>query len=182
VNTRLVLLVLLLLATGGCGNVYLGPDGADPAARPLRCQQPPDQPSGMHVLLAQSVPGASAVPCLTRDVPDWLVTQFEVRDGKALISFTDRFGRDDDTVALEFAAGCDVGDATETPAGLDGVRRYERRGRIFLVGDGACTTVRYSLPTERAGEISGALGFVTRAEIDRQIRTASDGHLHLDRD
>lgn len=183
-NTRLALVTALLLATGGCGGVYLGPDGADPATRPLRCQQPPDQPSGMHVLLAQSVPTASAVPCLTRDVPDWLVTVFEAVDGRARIDLTDRYGRDGGSVVIEVVPACDVGTARETESGSDGVRRYDGNGRVVFVYDGGCTTVRNGLTGARAdlraAEIPDAIGFVTREHLDQQIRTASDGHLHLD--
>ncbi len=192
-NTRLALLTALLLATGGCGSgVYLGPDGSDPATRPLRCDQPADEPSGMLVLLAQSVPGASAVPCLTDDVPDWLVTVFEVGNGRARIEFTDRYGRDDDSATVELTADCDIGDAREVTSRFPGIRRFLRQvnrengygDRIWWVYDGACTSVRFNLTGAgailRGGEISGALGFVDRADLDGQIRAASDGHLRLD--
>ncbi|GAA1041490.1 hypothetical protein GCM10009557_65350 [Virgisporangium ochraceum] len=182
-NGRLALVTVLLLATGGCGGVHLGPDGADPATRPLRCQQPPDQPSGMHVLLAQSVPTASAVPCLTHDVPDWLVTLFEAVDGRARIDLTDRYGRDG-SVVVEVVPDCDVGAARETETGSAGVRRYDGDGRVLFVYDGGCTEVRNGLTgaraDPRAAEIPDAIGFVTREDLDRQIRAASDGHLHLD--
>lgn len=194
-NTRLALATVLLLATGGCGSgVYIGPEGTDPATRPLRCQQPADTPSGMHVLLAQSVPSASAVPCLAADVPDWLVTVFEVGDGRARIEFTDRYGRDDDTAVLELTAGCDVGDAREVTSRFDGMRRYDRHvnrengyaDRIWYVYPGACAALRFNLSGAgavlRGAEISGALGFVSRVDLDRQVRAASDGHLHLDAD
>jgi hypothetical protein len=192
VNRRLVLIAVLLLATGGCGDVYIGPDGPDPATRPLHCRQPADEPSGMQVLLAQSVPGASTVPCLTGDVTDWLMTVFEVKNGRAHIEFTHRYGRDDDTAALEFSADCDLGAAREVSSRFDGVRRYDRPGtggnrytdRIYYVGPGSCTALRFDLAGAgadlRGAEVSGVLGFVSRADLDRQIRSASDGHLHLD--
>lgn len=191
-NTRLALITVLLLATGGCGGVYIGPDGPDPATRPLRCQQPADEPSGMQVLLAQSVPTASAVPCLTGDITDWLVAVFEVGNGRARIGFTHRYGRDDDTAVVELTAGCDVGAAREVSSRFDGMRRYDRPGdrgnrytdRIFYVSPGACTALRFNLSGAgadlRGAEIAGVLGFVARADLDRQIRAASDGHLHLD--
>jgi hypothetical protein len=184
VNGRLALVTALLLATGGCGGIYVGPDGADPATRPLRCEQPPDRPSGMHVLLAQSVPTASAVPCLTRDLTDWLVTVFEARNGRTRIDFTDRYGRDDDSVVLELLPDCEIGDARETASGYGGVRRFDDEGRVLFVYEGACTTLRSTLSGAgadvRGAEIPDAVGFIARADLDRQIRSASDGHLHLD--
>jgi hypothetical protein len=194
VNTRLVLVTLIVFATGGCGGVYVGPDGADPASRPLRCQQPPDESSGMLVLLAQAVPSASAVPCLRDDVADWLVTVFEARAGRARIEFTHRYGDDDDTAVVELTADCDVSAAREVSSRFDGVRRYDRpdarpdryADRNWYVYPGACTAVRFNLSGAgadlRGAEISGALGFVSRADLDRRIRAASDGRLHLDAD
>jgi hypothetical protein len=190
-NTRLALITVLLLATGGCGELYIGPDGPDPASRPLRCQQPADEPSGMQVLMAQSVSSASAVPCLNEDVTDWLVTVFEVKNGRARVEFTHRYGRND-TATLELTADCDVGAAREVSSRFDGMRRYNQPGnrggrytdRIYFVSPGACTALRFDLSGAgadlRGAEISGVLGFVSRADLDRQIRTASDGHLHLD--
>jgi hypothetical protein len=146
----------------------------------------------MQVLLAQSVPSASAVPCLTDDVPDWLVTVFDVGDGRARIEFTDMYGRDDDTAVVELAAECDVGDAREVTSRFDGIRRYDRQvdrangyaDRTWYVYPGACVALRFNLAGAgavlRGGEIAGALGFVSRADIDRQVRAASDGHLRLD--
>jgi hypothetical protein len=193
VKTGLASITVLLLATGGCGGgVYLGPDGPDPATRPLRCEQPRDEPSGMHVLLAQSVPGASAVPCLADDVPDWLVTVFEVGNGRARIEFTDKYGRDDDTAVIELTADCDVEGGREVSSRFDGMRRYDRQvsrpdgyaDRIFYVYPGACVALRFHLSGAgavlRGAEIANALGFVYRADLDRQIRAASDGHLRLD--
>ena len=129
-------------------------------------------------------PTAAAVPCLTRDVPDWLVTVFEVVDGHARIDFADRYGRDEGSVSVAVRPDCDVPTARATESGSDGVRRYDEPGRTLFVYDGGCTTVRNGLTGARAGlrgaEIADALGFVTRADLDRQIRAASDDHLHLD--
>lgn len=58
------------------------------------------------------------------------------------------------------------------------------RPRQAIDVPGACAWLRFSLSgsgTELwSAEIAGALGFVTRDHLDRQISSASDGNLHLD--
>ena len=181
-----------LALAAGCGDVYVGPD-EDPTVGRLRCEQPSDRPSGMHVLLAQAVPTGFAVPCLRRDVGDWMVTAFDVRDGSARIEFTYMYGPED-TATVEVAARCDVRGAGEVSTQLEGVNRYRRpatrAGRhadeVFYVYAGACTTLRFSLsgrsPFLRGSDILDAIGFVPRDRLDEQIQRASDGNLHLDPD
>lgn len=183
--------VAIALASSGCGTVYIGPDDADPATGPMRCDQPDDRPSGMHVLLAQSVPTASAVPCLRSDPGDWAVSGFHAANGRARVEFSNRFGNDD-RATVELAAGCDVGAAQEVASPFDGTRRYTRpairAGRYadetHYVYPGACASLRFDLAGRgadlRGAEIAGALGFLSRDRLDRQIRDASDNHLHLD--
>jgi hypothetical protein len=181
----------LAAASTGCGSVYVGTEGSDPATRPMLCDQPSDEPSGTHILLAQSVPTASAVPCLRSETGDWVMTNVEVRDGLGRIELSHRYG-DEDTATLELTAECDVSDAHEVASQFEGVRRdtreLTRAGRYasesFYVYPGACTWLRFHLTGDgarlRSAEITGALSFVSRDHIDRQIREASDGHLHLD--
>lgn len=181
---------VLALAASGCGDVYIGPEGPESATEML-CEQPPDQPSGMQILLAQSVPTASAVPCLRSAPGDWLVTGLDVQDGRGRIEFTHSYG-DEDTATIELTAGCDVRDARAVSSQFDGFRRYDREltraGRYanetYFVYPGACTELRFSLSGSgadlRSAEIADTLGFVSRDHLDRQIREASDGNLHLD--
>jgi hypothetical protein len=182
----------LVPAVSGCGSVYIGSEESDPSTEPLRCDQPADQPSGMQVLLAQSVPAASAVPCLRAEAGDWVVSGLDIQDGRGRIELSHRYG-DQDTATIELTAGCDVHGAREVTSQLDGVRRYDRErteaGRYanetYYVYHGACTWLHFSLADIgraelRAAEVAGALGFVSREHIDRQIRAASDDELHLD--
>jgi hypothetical protein len=186
-----ILAAAALASATGCGSVYIGTEGSDPATRPMLCDQPSDQPSGTQILLAQSVPTASAVPCLRSEAGDWVVTKVDVRDGLGRIELSHRYG-DEDTATIDLTAGCDVSDAHEVASQFEGVRRYTREltraGRYasesYYVYPGACTWLRFHLSGDgarlRSAEISGALSFVSRDHIDRQIREASDGHLQLD--
>jgi len=187
----LALLAAVVFTMSGCGTVYIGPDDADPATGPMRCDQPDDRPSGMHVLLAQAVPTASAVPCLRSDAGDWAVTGFHAANGRAVVEFSNRFGNDD-KATVELAAECDVRAAQEISSPFDGTRKYTRpatrRGRYanetHYVYPGACASLRFDMAGRgadlRGAEIAGALGFLSRDGIDRQIRDASDNNLHLD--
>jgi hypothetical protein len=183
--------VTLAAVVGGCGNVYIGTDGPDPATDPMRCRQPSDEPSGMQILLAQSVPTATAVPCLRAETGDWVMTKFEVSDGLGRIELSHRYG-DEDTATIDLTASCDVRDAEEISSQFGGMRKYAREltdaGRYanetYYVYPGGCTWLRFRLSGSGAGlrsaEIGGALGFLSRDQLDRQIRDASDDHLHLD--
>jgi hypothetical protein len=193
-NTRrgaAAVLLAIAMATSGCGTVYIGPDDADPSTGPMRCAQPDDRPSGMHVLIAQAVPTATAVPCLRSDAGNWTVAGFHAEDGQATVEFSYRYGNDD-TATIDLAADCDVRAAHEVSSQFDGMRRYNREatrgGRyaneIHYVYPGGCASLRFDLSGQgadlRGAEIAGALGFVSRERLDQQIRSTSDNHLHLD--
>ena len=188
----LAALAAVALALGGCGsNVYIGSQENDPAVTEFRCERHDGGPSGMLVLIAQSVRTASAVPCIEGEAGRWTMAEFTVRDGSSVIGFAYQYGGPD-RVTVELRAECDVRDAKEVSSRHEGTRRYNRElvrdGRyaneIYFVHEGACTLLRFDLVATgadlRGAEFTGALGFVTRAEIDRQIRAATDGHLTLD--
>jgi hypothetical protein len=185
--------VAAALTLGGCGsNVYIGSGDGDPAVTEFRCEQR-GGPSGMLVLLAQAVPDASAVPCVRADPGRWVMSEFTVRDGSAVVGFAYQYGGPD-KVTIELRPRCDPGDAKEVSSQHAGTRRYNRdavrNGRyaheIYFSYAGACTTLRFDLEATgaelRGAEFTGTLGFVTRAELDRQIRAATDGRLTLDPD
>jgi hypothetical protein len=183
--------VALGLALGGCGsNVYIGSGDGDPAVNEFRCEQP-GGPSGMLVLLAQAVPEAAAVPCVRADPGRWIMSEFMVRDGSAVVGFAYQYGGPD-RVTIEMRPRCDVGDAKEVSSLHPGTRRYNRdlvrdgryANEIYFTYAGACTSLRFDLEATgaelRGAEFTGTLGFVTRGELDRQIRAATDGRLTLD--
>jgi hypothetical protein len=188
------MLAVLALGTGGCGSaVYIGTEGPDPAAAPMRCDRPADKPSGMLVLIAQAVPTASSVPCLVGPVPNWIMSRFDVRDGSGVVEFTHQFGAED-TATIDVSAGCDVSGAQEVSSRHNGMQRFNRDARrsgryaneVYFVYPGGCTSLRFNLTSDgaelRGAEMAGELSFVTREYLDRQIRKASDDNLELDPD
>jgi hypothetical protein len=187
----LAVLAAAALVLGGCGDgVYVGTDEGDPAVDEFRCAQPTG-PSGMLVLIAQSVPPAQWVPCLSGEPGRWTMSQLEVRDGGATIGFGYQFGGPD-RATIEMRPSCDTHGAKEVSSQHAGTRRYNRdlvRGgryanEIYFLYQGACTVLRFDLAATgaelRGAEFAGSLGFVARAELDRQIRAATDGRLTLD--
>jgi hypothetical protein len=189
-----LVLMVAAVALGGCGSsLYVGSEAGDPAMNELGCAQPADEPSGMLVLLAQSVPDASAVPCLRTPVGNWTMGELDAHNGAAMINFQYQFGGGDHAT-IELRPDCDVTGAREVASPFAGTRQYDRdltrAGRyaneIYFVYAGGCTSLRFDMTATgaelRGGEIAGSLGFLPRADLDRQIRAASDGHLRLDPD
>jgi hypothetical protein len=187
--------VFVVSGCGSNGNISIGPNGAGPAIAWLRCEQPPGKPSGMQVLMAQSVPTASAVPCLRSSVDNWTLATFDVSNGRSMIKFAYQEGTSE-TVIVEMTPRCDMRGATEVSSEQSGMRRYDREVVVanrysnerYYVYPDACTSVRFdlagtgTLPALRGAEVTGALGFIGRDVLDREVRQVSDGHLHLDPD
>ncbi len=97
--------------------------------------------------------------------------------------------------APSLASGrCDIGDASEVAADVDGARRFIRgtaAGRVdqtwYEVFRGGCTTKRLHSRDERSQVTSELLrrapaivGYVTRVELARELKVRSNGRLRLD--
>jgi len=191
---RLALGVLLTLAlTGcltGCGKVYisLGPDSPP---QPLSCVVSPDRMSSLIVLMAQSVPMASQLPCLNSLPADWALGRYDVRDGHAqvLISY---LPQENEQVTLDLVGSCDLNGAVESSNDQPGIRRYDRTIRSgsryaderYFVYPDACTVLHFDLrgtgSEARANEIASVLRFTSRVELDRKVREFSGGRVQLD--
>jgi hypothetical protein len=187
---RLALAVVCALSLGGCMNITIGPEGNDPATNELRCTPIGGDASGMLVLLAQSVPSASEVPCLRAVPMRWVLGVFDVRDGRAHVELH-YVPQGDHRLVIELTASCDTGGATEYTSDFPGMRRYESgtggaSPQRYYVYPGGCTALRFNLPgpgaAELGADVGSAVGFVSRAEIDRRVRELSRGKLHLDPD
>lgn len=187
---RLAVALLLLLALPACGNVYLTV-APDPALRRLSCPGEGGQVTSTLVLLAQSVPEASLIPCMSSTPPRWRLDDFSARNGSA--RFDVEFGDEDDLrMTVELAHRCRVEDATETRSDLPGMTRYDHvtadpeRYAVdrYYVDAHACTVVHFTgLGQEAqafADEIVPALGFIPRETLDERLRDATDGRMHLD--
>jgi tRNA A-37 threonylcarbamoyl transferase component Bud32 len=142
-------------------------------------------------LEAQSVPSASAVPCLTPLPPGWTFAGANVRNGWSQFTLDhDRVGPVALVVRLD--PTCDVSGAVQQPSDRPATQRYERPPSGSSVGaatwytviPGGCITARFDPTSDAASavveEANSVVDFVPRAQLDRILNARSHGRLHLD--
>jgi tRNA A-37 threonylcarbamoyl transferase component Bud32/membrane-associated phospholipid phosphatase len=167
----------LLIGDGGVENEPI-------EAQTLRCA--PHEPL---LLMAQSVPTASLVPCVEILPAGWTLGDVFVGNGRSRFTLTsDRGG----VLVAELAASCDLAGAVELTSERPGARRYLRIERNAAgvamtrtyTFPGGCVTQRLVAPEasrqQLAGESSSALGFTTRDALAAALRRDSGGRLDLD--
>ena len=162
-------LVVSVVASAGCGTI--------------RQRTAPTCVTGgtdTLVLMAQSVPTASMVPCIAGYPAGWHFASISVRDGRSeFVLDSDRAGIS--AIRIRLQEQCDVTGATEIPTDEPDTRRFER---ILSVKDsfravrtyqfrGGCTTYRFNFRNRSqalVNEVSVAVRFVNRAAIDEVVR------------
>jgi hypothetical protein len=187
-RTAPVLLALLgALALPGCVNVTTSLTSDE-----MACQEGDDgTPANAVLLMAQSVPSATWVPCLEAMPQGWHFADMDVRNGSAAFWLdSDRDGMH--AIEVRLTQSCDTRNATEIPSDRDGMRRLERVtevspqyvGRRFYLFDGGCITVLFTLSGENRGEplavATQGLGAVPREDLRALVHEKSGGRLHLD--
>ncbi|MFL6220162.1 MAG: phosphatase PAP2 family protein [Actinomycetes bacterium] len=166
----------LLIGDGGVENEPI-------EAQTLRCA--PHEPL---LLMAQSVPTASLVPCVEILPAGWTLGDVFVGNERSRFTLTsDRGG----VLVAELAASCDLAGAVELTSERPGARRYLRIERNAAgvamtrtyTFPGGCVTQRLAAPEasrqQLAGESSSALGFTTRDALAAALRRDSGGRLDL---
>ncbi|MDQ1732420.1 MAG: hypothetical protein QOK10_2579 [Pseudonocardiales bacterium] len=185
-----VLALLLPLSSACSGDIEIGSGSGVPTCPAAADQNPDDISSGL-LLIAQSVPSATLLPCTRELPPGWMFERLDADNHRSRIFMnSDRHGSHATTVTL--APHCDVGDSTETATDQPGTRRYERvhpskssyRAERYYVYDGGCTTYQISLHGSRNAEpvdlLLAALSFATREQLRRYVHSYSDGRFELD--
>lgn len=183
------LVVAAVLAAGcvaGCGSG----DTTAITDQPL-CHDGAGAGNGV-VLMAQSVPTASWIPCVRTALPlGWGFHHLAARNGAA------RFWLDSDrdgvqAVEVRLEASCDTSGATAIPSDRDGMRRWERVERVspgyagerYYLFAGGCLTFVFRLGGDSPGEAlalaADAIGTVSRADLRAQVDAESGGRLSLD--
>jgi hypothetical protein len=161
----------------------------------LACEAGDDgTPTNGVVLMAQSVPTASWVPCLNPLPPGWGFEDLIARNGSARF-FLDSDRNDMDArraIEVLFAESCDTSGASRVPSDRDGMRRFERVTQVsptyigsrYYLFEGGCITVLFTLSgNDRAEPLAVAtqiIGTVPREDLQDLVRDASDGRLELD--
>ncbi|HKA67744.1 MAG TPA: hypothetical protein VKG85_01365, partial [Actinomycetes bacterium] len=165
---------LLVIGLAGCTVP------TDPAGMP-GCEQPASGLNSTLVLIAQSVPTASQLPCV-RSVPvGWEYDNFQARNGGARFQLI-ASREESHELVVELHDRCDVSGAEQLPSQEPGIRRLERItesgsgyvGVRYHVYEGGCTTYRFDLPGSAGRQtldtVAGSLGFVSRQTLSRQVR------------
>jgi hypothetical protein len=145
---------------------------------------------GSLVLLAQTVPSATLIPCVTEYPPGWTLEGVPVvRTGFGSFSLSsDIAGRTAVTVTL--TRNCVIGNATaQNDFGEPGTRRWFQFLRTpspatgydevqFYRFEGGCATYRYTFQPGTPGtfisDVNSALTFVPRSEVAAFVRDAFD--------
>jgi hypothetical protein len=142
------------------------------------------------ILAAQTVPGASYVPCVS-DLDEFDLASSTYDSDRTRISFDAT--RRDGSWTVELVDSCDTGHAEPAehplPSGVDlfvdedsGDRFRQTR---YFVFDGGCVVSKIDLPTPRtqtavADEAEESLHLVPRTAIADRVDELTDGELSLD--
>ena len=129
----------------------------------------------LMILMAQSVPSATAVPCVAALPAGWETGSVNVRQDRTQFWLdSDQGGKHAVEVELLPPDDCSVRGATEVPSDQVGMRRFERaeqlppemRSTRSYVFDGGCVTYRLDFE----GEATAALIFDVDTALDFQPR------------
>ncbi len=148
----------------------------------------PDCGTGnLMILMAQSVPSATSIPCIATTPAGWKPGDVHVQRGHTSFSLdSDEAG--DDAVEVDFGPvdSCDTAGAQAVPTDEEGTRRFEAPEQIRpeLVGSrtyrfpGGCTTYTYAFERGAASAllfaVDQALGFQDRESLIRTVHDDTD--------
>lgn len=141
---------------------------------------PSCEPNQRLGIVAQAVPGASAVPCVADLPAGWSAGGADVRSGTAEFWLrSDRAG--DRAARVTLTESCDTTDAVRLDDGRDDTtgERFEsqttKAGRVhrvvYDVFDGGCVTTWLDLPVETANALSNEVDSIV-ALYDREALRA----------
>jgi hypothetical protein len=162
-------------------------------ARLPECRFQGQAGTAVVLLMAQAVPSASQLPCVELLPAGWSVSDVFVRNGRARFTLdSDRVGRGAVLVVLEQT--CAFGKVTRVPSDHPDIRRYQEvasidpgrryQGAVYYLFDGGCVTYRLDFRSDEQarplGEVSLALGFVTRDAVRSWLDDYTDGRVRLD--
>ena len=181
------LAVLAGLGLSGCSS-----DTTATTEMPTCAEAEHGNASNAVVLMAQSVPTASYVPCLRTALPlGWGFHHLDARSDVSVFSLdSDRDGQEAIMVRLE--ESCDTSGSTEILSDREGLQRFERvtrttphfEGERYYRFVGGCITFEFRLAGESRGEglalATSAVGVISRADLIEQVHEDSDGRLSLD--
>jgi hypothetical protein len=138
------------------------------------------------MLMAQSVPSATQLPCLKELPVGWMVSGIQIRDGQTQI-WLDSTIAGVHAVEVDLRATCDVTEAVPVPPAPDevGMRSFVQpdlppgfSGVRYLLFDGGCVAYRYRFtgdaPPTLALEAEEALSFLPRQTVVERVEADYD--------
>ena len=142
---------------------------------PPHCEQ-----SGSGLIVAQSVPTASQLPCLTDLPAGWSFATVRINEHHSTITMdSDRAG--EGAAVLRFEDSCDVSGAASVPSELPPAERYDAieqvrpsfRAERFYVFEGGCVFWTFDFDKGVSATESVAIGdglaLVSRAELQQSV-------------
>ena len=142
--------------------------------------------SDVMILVAQSVPSASSVPCIATLPAGWDLDEVDVRRNRSRFWLnSDRAGPRAVQVTLQRPQDCDITGAAPVPSDEVGAQRYERPERLppslrstrYYLFDGGCVTYRFAFDDEAPASLmfdaDQALAFEARSTLVDTVREKS---------
>jgi hypothetical protein len=170
-------LIGLGLTTGNLGGLGLVPVRYSVIARTPGCEEV----SNTLVLMAQAVPSAQMLPCLSALPVGWQYEGLSVKNGEAFFYLgSDRGGFR--SVRVRLSESCNIEGATPIPYVEEpGAAAYQRTLRLppkynavnYFLFDGGCVTYRYEFVGPFGAvlvkDASSALSFYDRAQANEEF-------------
>jgi hypothetical protein len=157
------------------------------------CRHQDQELTAQVLLMAQAVPSASQLPCVELLPAGWVVSDVFVRNGRARFTLdSDRVGSKAVEVVLQ--RYCTFGKVSRVPTDHPGTRRFHEvleirpgeryRGAVHYLFRGGCVSYRLDFRGDEQarplGEVTLALGFVSRDAVAASLAELTDGRLQLD--
>jgi tRNA A-37 threonylcarbamoyl transferase component Bud32 len=141
----------------------------------------------LMVLMAQSVPDATSIPCIATLPAGWRPGHVHVQRGRSEFTLdSDVGGKEAVTVTLRPRADCTLAGAEPVPSEEAGLRRFERPERLgaqllatrTYLFRGGCVTYRFAFRQRATPALvfaaDQALGFQDRISLVRAVERSSD--------
>jgi hypothetical protein len=146
----------------------------------------PGEPS--VVLIAQSVPSATLVPCVQSVPAGWAFARSQIRDGSTELRL-EGGPTASSTVVMDLRASCDPGEAPAVPSRPQelGARVFDApssldplEGTRYVVFEGGCAVTTYAFDDDvaiaEALAATGAFAYLPRADVVAAV-AAADGQI-----
>jgi membrane-associated phospholipid phosphatase/tRNA A-37 threonylcarbamoyl transferase component Bud32 len=150
-----------------------------------------DKPScginNVMILMAQSVPSATTVPCVAALPAGWTVGGVRISRGEGQFWLdSDQAGKHALDVMLRRESECNLNGATEVASDEPGLRRYERPSQLppglravrMYVTAGECVIYRFEFDGDTNASpivvLDAGVGFQPRADLVREVKRRSD--------